>query len=162
MTHNKQLQRTVTRRRRRGACASLHYAHAALDSAARRRSTAALGDTVRGSYLLTLLLPLALGRAEVMDKEPSLTLVLGVVIAGAVGAFFASRYRPWLLGVVLLVVGVFFAGQYAELLDPAVGPAIRREAGILYVLMSWSGLFIAGAVIGLLIRRRHQVLIKTQ
>jgi hypothetical protein len=28
MTPNKQLQRTVTRRRGRGACASLHYAHA--------------------------------------------------------------------------------------------------------------------------------------
>jgi hypothetical protein len=26
--YNKQLQRTVTRRRERGACASLHYAHA--------------------------------------------------------------------------------------------------------------------------------------
>ena len=26
--HNKQLQRTVIRRRGRGACASLHYAHA--------------------------------------------------------------------------------------------------------------------------------------
>jgi hypothetical protein len=99
-----------------------------------------------------------------MDKEPSLTFVLGVVIAGAVGAFFASRYRPWLVGVVLLVVAVFLAGQYAELLDPAVGPAIRREAGAFYVLMSWSGLFfvIAGAVIGLLIRRRHQMPIKTQ
>jgi len=28
MTANKQLQRTVTRRRGRGACASFHYAHA--------------------------------------------------------------------------------------------------------------------------------------
>jgi hypothetical protein len=28
MTHNKQLQRTVTRRRVRGACAPFHYAHA--------------------------------------------------------------------------------------------------------------------------------------
>jgi len=118
---------------------------------------------VRGSYLLTLLLLPTLARAEVMDKEPSLTFVLGVAVAGAVGAFFASRYRPWLLSVVLLVVGVFFAAQYAELLDPSVGPAIRREAGAFYVLMSWSGLFfvIAGAVIGLLVRGRHRVPIKT-
>jgi hypothetical protein len=28
LTHNKQLQRTVTRRRGRGACASFHCAHA--------------------------------------------------------------------------------------------------------------------------------------
>lgn len=98
-----------------------------------------------------------------MDKEPSLSVVLGVITAGAIGAFLASRYRPWIVGVVLLVVGVFFAGQYAELLDPSVGPAIRREAGAFYVLMSWSGLFfvIAGAVIGLLVRRRHRVLTKT-
>ena len=118
---------------------------------------------MRGSYLLILLLLPALARAEVMDKEPSLTVVLGVVIAGAVGAFFASRYRPWLLSVVLLAVGVFFAGLYAELLDPTVGPAICREAGTFYVLMSWFGLFfvIAGAVIGLLVRRRHRMVIKT-
>jgi hypothetical protein len=118
---------------------------------------------VRASYLLTLLLLPAIARAEVMDKEPSLTVVLSVVIAGAIGAFFASRYRPWLLGVVLLIVGVFFAGQYAELLDPSVGPAIRREAGDFYVLMSWCGLFfvVAGALIGLLVRRRHRAPAKT-
>ena len=57
----------------------------------------------------------------------------------------------------------YAAGQYAELLDPSVGPAIRREAGAFYVLMSWSGLFfvIAGAVIGLLVRRHHRGLTKT-
>ena len=118
---------------------------------------------MRGSYLLTLLLLPAVARSEVMDKEPSLFVVLGVITVSAIGAFLASMYRPWTVGVVLLVVGVFFAGQYAELLDPSVGPAIRREAGAFYVLMSWAGLFfvIAGAVIGLLVRRRHRVLIKT-
>ena len=64
----------------------------------------------------------------------------------------------------LVVAGVFFAGQYAELLDPSVGPAIRREAGAFYVLMSWSGLFfvLAGAVIGLVLRRRIHAPTKTQ
>jgi predicted membrane channel-forming protein YqfA (hemolysin III family) len=98
-----------------------------------------------------------------MDKEWSLTAVVVFVIVGAIGAFLASRYRPWLLGAVLLVVGVFFAGQYAELLDPSVGPAIRREAGAFYVLMSWSGLLfvLAGAVIGLVLRRRIRAPTKT-
>jgi hypothetical protein len=44
----------------------------------------------------------------------------------------------------------------AALLDPSDGPAIRREAGNFYVLMSWSGLFlvVVGALIWLLVRRR--------
>lgn len=105
---------------------------------------------MRASYLLTLLLRPAIARSEVMDKEPGLSVVLGIGAVGAIGAFLASRYRPWLVGVVLLVVGLSFAGQYAELLDPSVGPAIRNEAGAFYVLMSWSGLFfvIAGALLG--------------
>jgi predicted membrane channel-forming protein YqfA (hemolysin III family) len=118
---------------------------------------------VRVSYLLTLVLVPAVARSEVMDKEWSFTAVVIFAIAGAIGAFLASRYRPWLLGAVLLVVGVFFAGQYAELLDPAVGPAIRREAGAFYVLMSWSGLLfvLAGAVIGLVLRQRIHAARKT-
>jgi len=118
---------------------------------------------MRVPYLLTLLFLPVVARSEVMDKEWSLTAVVVFVIAGAICAFLASRYRPWLLGAVLLIIGVFFAGQYAELLDPAVGPAIRQEAGGFYVLMSWSGLFfvLAGAVIGIVLRRRIYASAKT-
>jgi hypothetical protein len=92
-----------------------------------------------------------------MDKEPSLTWMLGVVVAGSLAAFIASRYRPRLLAFILVIVGAIFAGQYLELLDPSVGPAIRREAGEFYVLVSWSGLFfvVAGALIGLYVRHRR-------
>jgi hypothetical protein len=53
LTHNKQLQRTVTRRRVRGACASLHCAHAPRwtrghAAAELRRYTALSG--VRGGF----------------------------------------------------------------------------------------------------------------
>lgn len=93
-----------------------------------------------------------------MDNAPSLMMLLTVVFAGAVGAFLASRYRPLLLAVVLAFVGVFFAVLYAELLDPAIGPELRAEAGHVYVFLSWSGLFfvVAGGLIGLLLRRRHR------
>jgi hypothetical protein len=42
--------------------------------------------------------------------------------------------------------------------DLSLGPAVRREAGNFYVLASWSGLFlvVVGALIWLLVRRRHR------
>jgi hypothetical protein len=114
-------------------------------------------------FLVAVLLPSA-SRSEVMDKEPSFAAVLGVIVVGFVAAFLASRYRPWLLAAVLPIVGAFFAAHYAELLDPAVGPAIRAEGGISYVVMSWSGLLfvVAGALIGLLVRRRFRTSARAQ
>lgn len=114
-------------------------------------------------FLVTLLLP-SVSRAEVMDKELTFAAVLGVVVAGFIGAFFAARHRPWLLAVILPIVGAFFAAQCADLLDPAVGPAIRAEAGTSYVVMSWSGLLfvVAGALIGFLMRRRFRTFARVQ
>ena len=119
---------------------------------------------MRTSYLFALALIPLVARSEVMDKEPSLVVVLAVVFAGAIGAFLASRYRPLLLAAVLAFVGTFFAGLYAELLDPAVGPAMRGEAGDFYTFMSWSGLFfvVAGGVIGFLARRRRSASTRTE
>jgi hypothetical protein len=90
-----------------------------------------------------------------MDNAPSLVMLLAVVIVGTVAAFLTSRYRPLLLVVVLAFICVFFAIQYAQLLDPVIGPEVRAQASAFYVFVSWSGLFFvfAGGVIGLLVRR---------
>lgn len=90
-----------------------------------------------------------------MDNAPSLAMLLAVVIVGTIAAFLTSRYRPLLLVVVLAFVSVFFAIQYAQLLDPVIGPEVRTEAGTFYIFVSWSGLVFvfAGGVVGVVVRR---------
>jgi hypothetical protein len=80
----------------------------------------------------------ALGHAEVMDKEFSLFTVILWGVFGGLLVFFAARFKPWLLLVLLPVVGSFFYLQLSELVDPYVGPAIATEAGRLYIFISWA------------------------
>lgn len=119
---------------------------------------------MRASYLIALLVLPAVARADVLDNAPSLVLLLAVVLVGTVGALLTARYRPALLAVVLAFVGLFFAMQYTQLLDPTVGPDLRAEAGAFYTFVSWSGLLfvVAGGAIGYWLRHRHRVASKTR
>ena len=92
----------------------------------------------RAIFLLFSLVPI-LARAEVLDKEFSLPTVASFAVVGAVAAFLAARYRPWLLLVTLPPVVFFFGLHLSEFFVPIVGQATVAEGGATYVLVSWGG-----------------------
>jgi hypothetical protein len=69
-----------------------------------------------------------------MDKEWPLGLV-GFVGLGVVGMLIAKKW-PVISIFILLLIALCSARQIGELNDPYVGPAIKTEAGIAYVLLS--------------------------
>jgi hypothetical protein len=98
---------------------------------------------------------------EVMDKEFPLWLVLVFsAVAGTLG-FLLSRWKPWTTMLALLFAAFFAGKQVEELIDPFVGPAIRQEEGLGYVVLSWLAIAfmilspLLGAVIGLRRRSAH-------
>jgi len=111
---------------------------------------------VRITIALFALMPIA-AHAEVMDKELSFVTVALVALVGAVVALFAARLKPWFLLLVIPMLGLFFFAHLSEVTDPYVGPAMAREAGILYIAVSWSAplLILLGAALGLVFRSRH-------
>lgn len=88
------------------------------------------------AVLVVSLIPLA-AHAEVLDKALSFGAVVASALFGAVAAFLAARYRPWLLLLVLPPVLLLFAAHLLELTDPFVGRALLAEAGVVYVVVSW-------------------------
>jgi mercuric ion transport protein len=87
---------------------------------------------------------LAAGAASACCIGPVVAAVLG---AGALGAASTRMepYRPWLLGVTVVLMGVGFVSAYrrdAECADDTCAPASRRSAKIM--------LWIAVVVVGLL------------
>jgi hypothetical protein len=110
----------------------------------------------RLSLLIVLSLAPLAAHAEVMDKESSATALWLWTLIPAAFALLAARYRPWFLLLVLPAPLLFFAAQIAEVSDPQVGPDILREAGPLYIAVSWGGLVVLAATVlaGLWWRRR--------
>jgi hypothetical protein len=98
----------------------------------------------------------AVALAEVMDKQIALPLVAGLVASTFGAGFVTARYKPILLWLVLPAFALLWFGHLGELLDPHVGPAIAREAGSIYVALSWFGAasLLAGPALGLLFRHK--------
>jgi len=74
---------------------------------------------------------------EVMDKEwPLWFVLLAFLGAGLVGMLVC---RKWPLMAVLVLAWIVYGGmrQLLELNDPYVGPAMRNEAGLSYVILSY-------------------------
>lgn len=111
----------------------------------------------RQAQLFVILLP-AIAHAEVMDKEFSLGVVMAWTLLGSIACFAFARYRPRLLPLPLIVMGIFFSGQLSEVLDPHVGPAIWNEAGPIYVIASWTGPvgLVVAISLGLFARRQSR------
>jgi len=77
---------------------------------------------------------------EVMDKEwPLWFVVAGFLGVGLFGLFVRMK-RP--IAVVLFLAWAVYGAvrQLAELNDPYVGPAIRSEAGLPYVVLSYASI----------------------
>jgi len=93
-----------------------------------------------------------------MDKEFGLPTVIAAGLIGAAAAFATGRWLPWALTIVAPAIAVFFVMHLSELLDPQVSPAVLREAGPLYVGISWVSPFvvIVALIAGLLFRRGRQ------
>jgi hypothetical protein len=74
---------------------------------------------------------------EVMDKEWPLLWVLLVFLGPGLLGMLLCRKRPLLWFAIVPVLVVFAVGRVSELIDPFVGPAIVREAGHGYVVISY-------------------------
>jgi hypothetical protein len=74
---------------------------------------------------------------EVMDKEWPLLWVLVVFLGIGFFGMLVCRKRPLLWFVIVPVLVLFAVGHVSELNDPFVGPAIVREAGRSYVVLSY-------------------------
>ena len=84
------------------------------------------------SFVILFFFPLS-AYAEVMDKEPSLSLIIILGIFGSVATLFTARYKPILLLIVAPLFLFYFYALLVEINDPFVGPAILKEAGAFYV-----------------------------
>jgi hypothetical protein len=90
--------------------------------------------------------------AEVMDKEPTPTLLwTRALILGVIGCL--AWWRHWALGVLAAAISAVVVWSFQlELMDTYVGLAIRLEAGRGYVAQAYASMFtcaalhIAGAV----------------
>jgi hypothetical protein len=99
---------------------------------------------------------------EVMDKEWPLWLVLAVFLGlGFIGMLLCRKW-PMTVIVVLPLIVLAAIAHVRELTDPYVGEAIKHEAGVRYVVLSYSAigssviLLVVGAFQGWA-RRRQMV-----
>lgn len=105
---------------------------------------------------LLILLPVPFSaHAEVMDKEPSLSVLLWSSLLACVLSYLAGRRLPLGLLVVLPLGALWLGSSAWETLSPDVGPAILAEAGMVRVIAPWAGLAATAAcsLVGLCRRR---------
>ena len=104
--------------------------------------------------LILLAVPFS-AHAEVMDKEPSLSVLLWSSLIACVLTYLAGRRLPWALLVVLPLSALWLGSSAWETLSPGVGSAILAEAGMVRVIAPWAGLAatVACSLVGLWQRR---------
>jgi len=74
---------------------------------------------------------------EAMDKEWPLWLVMLVFVGLGLSGLLLGRRRPLVAIFIVALAIIGGAGQVMELNDVYVGPAIRHEAGLGYVILSY-------------------------
>ena len=72
-----------------------------------------------------------------MDKEISLTLNVALGLTSSVLCLLITRFKPWLLLVVVPITAFYFFALVSEIQDPFVGKAILQEAGNIYIYSSY-------------------------
>lgn len=109
----------------------------------------------RSIALLSLLSPFT-ALAEVLDKAPTHGSLALISITGSAITFASVVRKPKLLFLLLPALGLVYGLQIAELHDPYIGPALIKEGGASYALLSWLGpvLTVVALILGLVIRRR--------
>ena len=93
---------------------------------------------------------------EIMDKEPTALDVWLVAAVIGTAAFFATRWRWWAGVPFMLAAAILGLGGVVEINDPIMGPAIREEAGLSYIIQSYLAVVcaLAAGPLGRLSRRR--------
>ena len=92
---------------------------------------------------------------EVMDKELPLWMVAVESVTIGITGFYLARRRS-LLSIPVYVLALLDASRIQELRDPYVGPAILKEAGLAYVVLSYlfAAIVLVLPLIGLLRSRK--------
>ena len=84
----------------------------------------------------TIIVYSGFAHAEVMDKEWSITSLVVFGMVNAILLFTISRYKPMYLLLFILISAFLSFAHLLEVFDTFVGPAIKLEAGNLYVYIS--------------------------
>lgn len=77
--------------------------------------------------------------AEVMDKEPTLSVLWVVGVFGALSGLLAFKKCWWLLFLSSLLTLLFFISMILEVNSVGVGEEIRSEAGEFYIVSVYLG-----------------------
>ena len=88
----------------------------------------------KGTAGLAPALAPAAALAEVSDKVPSLPHVWGVAGIAGLALLLAMRFKPRLSWLIAPVLVLWFAALLLEVHSADVGPAIRSEQGVGYVV----------------------------
>lgn len=96
--------------------------------------------------------------AEVMDKEPSSSMVWAVAITSSVLGVIAARFKPSLAIVTGLAGGIYLGGIVAEIHEESIGKAIIEEAGRGYAAQLYAAIGIVALShgVGFLLRKASQ------
>ena len=89
-----------------------------------------------GALVLAAWLPAQPALAGMAEREPP-SAVLWLIVLGVAALSWVMACRRWWLPLALWVpVALFDSALVAELVDPVIGPAVRDELGISYVMQA--------------------------
>ncbi|MCS0502527.1 hypothetical protein [Ancylobacter mangrovi] len=100
--------------------------------------TAAAAGIVRSVALVgaAWLVPAAPAFAGVAEREPP-SAVLWLLVVGVAALSWVMACRRWWLPLALWVpVALFDSSLVADLVDPVIGPAVREELGLSYMMQA--------------------------
>lgn len=88
-----------------------------------------------------------------LHKNFGLSALVVSLLLGTAGAYFAAKYRPWMLIPVFLLVSVLCALNFADVLESRV---FISEHGVVYWTLSWitPAVILGSGTIGYFARRR--------
>ena len=88
-----------------------------------------------------------------LHKKFGLSTLMLLLLLGTAGAYFAAKYRPWMLIPVVLLASALCALNFGDLLESRV---FISEHGLVYRTLSWVTpvIILGGGVLGYIARRR--------
>lgn len=112
-------------------------------------------------YLVIIMISMSQSAyAEVLDKEPSLTLNYLYGSIGTILCFISARYKPWTLLIIAPSFILYFLSLMFEVIDPYIEEALLREAGKMYILgiYLFNILIVFSIALGLWLRKNRTII----